>query len=84
MSQEKAALVKMIEGIIPFEDPESDGFANDCSAVWHPNGKHFYVATRAHEIATVSRDTWSKNGVIPSLNEISSVSLTTYILSVNY
>lgn len=75
MSQPKPAIIKTIEGLIPFSDPESTSFADDCSAVWHPSGKHFYVATKTHEIASVSRDTWSKNGVFPSADEISGVCL---------
>jgi len=73
MSQPKPAIVKTIEGLIPFSDPESTTFSDDCSAVWHPSGKHFYVATKTHEIASVSRDTWAKSGVLPSTDEISGV-----------
>lgn len=73
MSNPKPTVLKTIEGLIPFADTESPSFSNDCSAVWHPSGKHFYVATKAHEIAVVSRDSWAKTGVLPSADEISGV-----------
>jgi chromosome transmission fidelity protein 4 len=75
MTSEKPVVTKTLEGIIPFEDPDVAGFTNDCSAVWHPSGKQFYIATRTHEIISVSRDTWAKNGTFPSSDEISGVRL---------
>ncbi|KAG8835473.1 hypothetical protein FRC17_003040 [Serendipita sp. 399] len=72
MTQENPVLVKTIEGIIPFQDSESSGFPNDCSACWHPSGKYFFTATKTHEIAVVSRDTWTRSGSFPSADEISS------------
>ncbi|KAG8783688.1 hypothetical protein FRC15_004714 [Serendipita sp. 397] len=72
MSPENPVLVKSIEGIIPFQDPDSSGFFNDCSACWHPSGKYFFSASKTHEIVVVSRDTWTKSSSFPSADEISS------------
>lgn len=71
-SGDNAILVKTIDGLVPYADPEASSFSNDCSAVWHPSGKVFFVATRTHEIVAVSRDTWAKSGTLPSSDEISS------------
>lgn len=53
--------MKIIEGLAPVADPDAPTFANDCSAVWHPSGKHFYIATATHDIIAVSSESWSKN-----------------------
>ncbi|KAG6829482.1 hypothetical protein H0H92_004363 [Tricholoma furcatifolium] len=51
-----------IEGVIPaIGDSMSPDYAHDCSAVWHTSGQHFYVASRTHEIVTVSKSDWSKS-----------------------
>jgi chromosome transmission fidelity protein 4 len=53
--------VKTIEGLAPVADPDAPAFANDCSAIWHPSSKHFYIATATHDIIAVSSESWSKN-----------------------
>ncbi|CAL1707133.1 unnamed protein product [Somion occarium] len=54
--------ITTIEGIIPeVYDTDSADFRHDCSAVWHTSGQYFIVATRAHEIISISRTTWSKS-----------------------
>lgn len=53
--------LKLIDGIIPaVKDKDSRDFAHDCSAVWHPSGQYFIVASRTHEIVTIARDSWTK------------------------
>ena len=54
-------MVKTVEGLAPVADPDAPAFANDCSVVWHPSGKHFYIATATHDIVAVSSESWSKN-----------------------
>ncbi|KAI0320775.1 WD40 repeat-like protein [Amylostereum chailletii] len=61
VTQEEPRKVKSIEGIIPaVKDKASREFVYDCSAVWHPGGQYFVVATRTHEIVSISRDSWAK------------------------
>lgn len=36
----------------------SSEFSHDASALWHPSGQYFFVATRTHEIATISRPSY--------------------------
>ncbi|KAI0371170.1 hypothetical protein BV20DRAFT_965857 [Pilatotrama ljubarskyi] len=56
---------KVIDGVLPaVADSESPEFAYDCSAVWHTSGQYFIVATRTHEIATISRSDWSKSSTL--------------------
>ncbi|KAI8993813.1 hypothetical protein BD414DRAFT_480518 [Trametes punicea] len=56
---------KVIEGVLPvITDTEAPEFGYDCSAVWHPSGQYFFVATRTHEIATISRSDWSKSSTL--------------------
>ncbi|KAF8520383.1 hypothetical protein BU17DRAFT_88972 [Hysterangium stoloniferum] len=52
--------LETITGIIPAVDSESDEFAYDCSSIWHPSGKYFVVATRAHDIIAISGEQWQK------------------------
>ncbi|EJD03058.1 WD40 repeat-like protein [Fomitiporia mediterranea MF3/22] len=61
LSEDEPKIEKTLEGIIPaVNDNESAEFGHECAAVWHPSGMYFVVATKAHEIITVSRSTWSK------------------------
>ncbi|KAK7057212.1 chromosome segregation protein [Favolaschia claudopus] len=39
-------------------------FLYDCSAVWHPSGKQFYLASRARDIACISQSTWTRDSTI--------------------
>ncbi|KZT71046.1 hypothetical protein DAEQUDRAFT_750176 [Daedalea quercina L-15889] len=74
--------VKVIEGIIPaVANTESDEFAYDCSAVWHPSGQYFFAATRTHEIITISRNDWSKASTFS--DDASSGAITALALSKN-
>ncbi|PIL34239.1 hypothetical protein GSI_03950 [Ganoderma sinense ZZ0214-1] len=53
---------KVIDGVIPaVADSESAEFGHDCSALWHTSGQYFFVATRTHEIITISRSDWTKS-----------------------
>lgn len=72
LNEEQATVLKTIDGIIPVVDSESPSFSNDCSAVWHPSGKQFYVATRTHEIVAISQENWTKIGTF-SDEELSGV-----------
>ncbi|PFH52093.1 hypothetical protein AMATHDRAFT_2572 [Amanita thiersii Skay4041] len=61
VSSEEPVIIATIEGIIPsVADTESPEFDHDCSAVWHPGGQQFFVASRSHEIVTISQSNWSK------------------------
>ncbi|KAG6885162.1 hypothetical protein C0993_005402 [Termitomyces sp. T159_Od127] len=62
MSNEEPQMETTIEGLIPaIGDTMSPDYAHDCSAVWHTSGQHFYVASRTHEIVTISRSDWSRS-----------------------
>ncbi|KAJ6586903.1 hypothetical protein DFH09DRAFT_910436 [Mycena vulgaris] len=50
-----------IEGIIPTVPAGSSDLLHDCSAVWHPSGDYFFVASRAHDIVTIRRSDWKKH-----------------------
>ncbi|EMD37802.1 hypothetical protein CERSUDRAFT_114458 [Gelatoporia subvermispora B] len=53
---------KILDGLIPaVSNPDSSEFGHDCSAVWHTSGQHFYVATKAHEIVSISRNDWLRS-----------------------
>ncbi|KAI0930326.1 hypothetical protein AcW1_009052 [Taiwanofungus camphoratus] len=74
--------VKTIEGIIPaVANSESPEFSHDCSVVWHTSGQYFFVATRAHEIITVSRSDWAKSSTFS--DDASSGDITALALSKN-
>ncbi|KAF8499832.1 WD40 repeat-like protein [Russula emetica] len=61
LTQQEPKQVKLIDGIIPaVRDKDSREFAHDCSAVWHPSGQYFVVASRTHDIITIARDSWTK------------------------
>ncbi|THH15042.1 hypothetical protein EW146_g5378 [Bondarzewia mesenterica] len=64
VTEEEPKEIQVIEGVIPVvKDSKSPDFAHDCSAVWHPSGQYFVVATRAHELATFQSDTWAKSSM---------------------
>ncbi|EJT98392.1 WD40 repeat-like protein [Dacryopinax primogenitus] len=46
--------------IAPKVDHESNTAICEISAIWHPSGKYFVVATKTNEITMYMRDTWSK------------------------
>ncbi|BEJ14934.1 hypothetical protein CspHIS471_0407010 [Cutaneotrichosporon sp. HIS471] len=48
-----------LEGMIKSSQPDAQ---TQCYVAWHPSGDCFAVPTRAHEIALIARDTWSKLG----------------------
>ncbi|KAM6502156.1 hypothetical protein JOM56_002133 [Amanita muscaria] len=67
VSSNEANIEATMESVIPaVADIESPEFNHDCSVVWHSSGQQFFVATRTHEIAVISRSTWSKTSTIPS------------------
>ncbi|KAF8627825.1 hypothetical protein AX15_004246 [Amanita polypyramis BW_CC] len=67
VSTDEPKIEATIEGVIPaVVDVESPEFDHDCSAVWHPSGQHFYTATSTHEIAVISRSTWSRTSSFSS------------------
>ncbi|KAH9831247.1 uncharacterized protein C8Q71DRAFT_861980 [Rhodofomes roseus] len=82
ISEGEGKEAKTIEGVIPaVANTESDEFAYDCSVVWHPSGQHFFVATRTHEIISISRNDWSKSSTFS--NEDVSGTITALALSPN-
>ncbi|KAI0066266.1 WD40 repeat-like protein [Artomyces pyxidatus] len=82
MTQQDPRQVKVLDGIIPaVKDKDSVEFAHDCSAVWHSSGQYFVVATRTHEIITISRETWTKSSTFS--DDSSSGAITALALSVN-
>ncbi|KAI0674964.1 hypothetical protein C8Q78DRAFT_965239 [Trametes maxima] len=65
VSEDEPKQEKVIEGLLPVvSDTEAAEFGYDCSAVWHTSGQYFFVATRTHEIATISRTDWSKSSTL--------------------
>ncbi|KAH9956929.1 WD40 repeat-like protein [Russula dissimulans] len=67
LTQKETKQVKVLEGIIPvIKDKDSRDFARDCSAVWHPSGQYFVVASRTHDIVTIARDSWTKSSTFSS------------------
>lgn len=82
ITESEAKEEKILEGIIPaVSNPDSDDFSHDCSAVWHTSGQYFFVATRAHEIVTISRSDWSKSSTYS--DDASSGAITALALSKN-
>ncbi|KAF9076280.1 hypothetical protein BDP27DRAFT_1389689 [Rhodocollybia butyracea] len=64
LSEEEASIVHTLDGIIPsITDSSSPEFLHDCSAVWHPSGEHFYIISKAHDVVSISRKDWTKNGI---------------------
>ncbi|KAF8444756.1 hypothetical protein L210DRAFT_3642979 [Boletus edulis BED1] len=62
VSEPEPKVERLIDGIIPAAaDTESLEFMHDCSAVWHPSGQYFFVASRTHEIVAISRPNWDKS-----------------------
>ncbi|KAF8588697.1 hypothetical protein K439DRAFT_1651834 [Ramaria rubella] len=53
--------IETITGVIPAVESESLDYVHDCSAAWHPSGKYFVVASRAHELVTISREHWKRD-----------------------
>ncbi|KIP10903.1 hypothetical protein PHLGIDRAFT_492619 [Phlebiopsis gigantea 11061_1 CR5-6] len=82
VSEEEPKQITTIDGIIPaISDPESPEWKHDCSAIWHTSGQHFYVATRTHELVTISRNDWAKSSTFT--DEACSGAITALALSVN-
>ncbi|KAJ7462267.1 hypothetical protein B0H11DRAFT_2285618 [Mycena galericulata] len=50
-----------IQNIIPTVKTDSPDFAHDCSAIWHPSGDYFFVASRSRDIVTIQRSDWRKD-----------------------
>ncbi|KAH6897631.1 hypothetical protein BKA70DRAFT_1438227 [Coprinopsis sp. MPI-PUGE-AT-0042] len=60
-SADEPNLVKTIDGHLPVvKDDESPEYGYDCTAVWHPDGKHFYIASRTHDLIAISNGNWEK------------------------
>ncbi|PSS37833.1 hypothetical protein PHLCEN_2v301 [Hermanssonia centrifuga] len=82
VSEDEAKEVKVIEGVIPaVSDSQSPEFSHDCSAIWHVSGQYFFVATRTHEIVTISRSDWTKSSTYS--DDASSGPVTAMAMSVN-
>ncbi|VDC03593.1 unnamed protein product [Peniophora sp. CBMAI 1063] len=63
VTQEVPRRVHSLEGVIPaVKDSKKEEFLHDCSAVWHPTGQYFVLASRTHDIVSISRDTWAEVG----------------------
>ncbi|KAJ7218083.1 hypothetical protein GGX14DRAFT_495522 [Mycena pura] len=51
-----------IQGFIPtIKNSDAEEYLHDCSAVWHPSGEYFFVASRARDIVTIQRSNWKKD-----------------------
>ncbi|KAG9042191.1 hypothetical protein FS837_011177 [Tulasnella sp. UAMH 9824] len=56
-------LLHEIDGLIlSCSDSSKPEFSYSVAAVWHPTGNYFVVATKAHDIARVSRNDWKRTG----------------------
>ncbi|KAG8994102.1 hypothetical protein FRB90_000530 [Tulasnella sp. 427] len=56
-------LLHEIDGLIPAcSNPSELEFSYSAAAVWHPSGNYFLAASRAHDIARVSRNDWKRTG----------------------
>ncbi|KAF8160621.1 hypothetical protein B0H34DRAFT_344214 [Crassisporium funariophilum] len=74
MAPDQPVIEKTLEGIIPVViDSKSSEFTHDCSVVWHTSGDHFYVATKGHEIISISRKDWTKQSTFSEKNVSGSV-----------
>ncbi|KAH9484953.1 Minichromosome loss protein 1 [Psilocybe cubensis] len=74
MSSDKPKLEKIIEGIIPVvKDTDSPEFMHDVSVIWHTSGEYFFVATKGHEIVSISRSDWTKTATFSDSNAIGTV-----------
>ncbi|KAG8966448.1 hypothetical protein FRC03_011986 [Tulasnella sp. 419] len=72
MSEPDPAILQEIDGLLPvISDPTAEECLHDATAVWHPNGKYFVVATKSHDIVGVSSTDWKKVFTFPG-NEHSS------------
>ncbi|KAG9316728.1 hypothetical protein JVU11DRAFT_2788 [Chiua virens] len=61
VSDRAPVIETLIDGIIPaVADTEAPEFMHDCSALWHPSGQHFFVASRTYDIVSISRPNWVK------------------------
>ncbi|KZT57147.1 WD40 repeat-like protein [Calocera cornea HHB12733] len=59
MHGEQPVQLKVLD-IAPSVDNESNTAVCEITAVWHPSGNYFVVATKTNEITVYMRDTWSK------------------------
>ncbi|KAJ6499321.1 hypothetical protein C8R45DRAFT_1211105 [Mycena sanguinolenta] len=52
---------EVIPNIIPtVKDTTLSEFFHDCSAVWHPSGDYFFVASRSRDFVRIKRSDWKK------------------------
>ncbi|KAF7361915.1 Chromosome segregation protein [Mycena venus] len=62
LSGDEPAQEAIISDIITsVKDTTQPSFHHDCSAIWHPSGEYFFVATRTHDIAQIQRSNWKKD-----------------------
>ncbi|KAJ7072346.1 hypothetical protein C8F01DRAFT_1205930 [Mycena amicta] len=52
------AEIEIIPTILDTKSPE---YLYDCSAVWHPSGDYFFVASRSRDVVSVRRSDWKED-----------------------
>ncbi|KZT43647.1 WD40 repeat-like protein [Sistotremastrum suecicum HHB10207 ss-3] len=55
--------ITKIEGLIsPVTDTSAPEFDYDCSALWDPLGESFFLASKSHDVVSISKNGWAKVG----------------------
>lgn len=75
---------KIINNMIPaVSDTESLESIHDASAIWHPSGQYFFLATRTHNIATIYRPDYATKDTYSDPNHPSTGPITALAVSPN-